>query len=445
MKTRARMLTVTSLMLSFAAVQISAQSSYTPYAFTTIAGKAGRFGSVDGTGTDARFTSLAGLAADSKGDVYVAEFELHTIRKITAAGVVTTFAGSSVDANGDGGPDGGYADGTGSEARFLYPTTVAVDIAGNVYVADNGNHTIRKVTAAGVVTTIAGKAGVSGTNNGTGYEARFAGPTGVAVDIFGNVYVADGTTIRKVTAAGVVTTLAGKAGTIGSADGAANEARFNAATSLAVDRSGNIYVADYGSYTIRKVTKAGLVTTLAGKADSFGSSDGIGSAARFGTADGGPITVAVDNAGDVLVADKFNHTIRKVTSSGVVTTLAGRARIVNNSDGTGSAAGFNGPNGIAVDPEGNVFVSDSGNYTIRKGNPENVPAVIVTSGSVFGFNGGSFRFNLTGPTGQLVVVETSPDLVSWLPLLTNTFSDVFTFSDSPIGSPVRRHFRARTP
>lgn len=423
------------------------QFTYTPYAFTTLAGLAGNAGSVDGIGSEARFGGPAGMAVDQDGNVYVPDFLNNTIRMVTPTGVVTTLAGSSVDANGDGNPDVGSVDGTGSEARFTYPSSVAVDSVGNVYVTGSGN-TIRKVTAGGIVTTVAGKAGSSGSVDGNGSAARFTGPSGIAVDSGGNIFVSDGDTIRKMTPAGLVTTLAGLAGTSGSANGIGSNARFKGPAGIAVDAVGNIFVADYGNNTIRKVTQTGVVTTLAGLAGVTGSTDGIGSAARFGTnpagGGAGPVAVAVDSAGNVFVADKGNNTIRRVTATGVVTTLAGRAGNSGSVDGTGNVARFYGPNGIAVDNSGNLYVSD-GNNTIRRGNPENVPAVIVASGSVFGFNGGQFRFNLTGPAGQLVVVEASTDFVIWLPLLTNTFSGTFTFSEPQSGSFSHRYYRARTP
>jgi PKD repeat protein len=203
----------------------------------------------------------------------------------------------------------GSADGTGSAAQFGNPYSVAVDTIGNVYVADTINSTIRKVTPAGVVTTFAGLAGVGGSANGTGSVARFNDPYGVAVDVNGNVYVADtyNSTIRKVTPAGVVTTLAGLAGTSGSANGTGSAARFNNPYGVAVDTNGNVYVADTYNFTIRKVTPAGVVTTLAGVAESSGSANGTGSAARFYYPDG----VAVGGTGNLYVADGANDEIRK--------------------------------------------------------------------------------------------------------------------------------------
>ncbi len=481
----------TMIGLVLTALPSLAQSTYEPYTFTTLAGYAGS-GSADGTGSDARFFEPQGVAVDSASNVYVADRSNHTIRKVTPAGVVTTLAGLAGSV--------GTPDGAGSAARFGYPQGVAVDSAGNVYVADGWNYTIRKVTPAGVVTTLAGLARSGGSVDGTGSAARFYWPSGVAVDSAGNVYVADtyNNTIRKVTPAGVVTTLAGRAGSWGSADGTGSAARFDYPSGVAVDSAGNVYVADLSNHTIRKVTPAGVVTTLAGLAGSSGSADGTGSAARFRQ----PSGVAVDSAGNVYVADNANNTIQKVTPMGVVTTVAGRAGILNSdsadgtgnaaqfeypsgvavdsagnvyvadtvnatirkvtparvvttvaglagsygsADGTGSAARFYGPYGVAVDSAGNVYVADTQNNTIRKGYPTNVPAGIVTLGPDFGFSGGQFGFNLTGPAGQLVVVEASTDLVSWLPLWTNTFAGALNFSDPQSGVYSNRFYRARTP
>ncbi|PYI84021.1 MAG: hypothetical protein DME26_13875, partial [Verrucomicrobia bacterium] len=264
----------------------------------------------------------------------------------------------------------GSADGTGSAARFNHPFGVAVGSAGNVYVADRGNYMVRKITPDGVVTTLAGRLPQFdgddkrlGSTDGTGSEAQFWSPYGVAVDSTANVYVADSydNTIRKVTPTGVVTTLAGRAGSVGSADGTGSAARFYNPSGVAVDSVGNVYVADTDNNTIRKVSPTGVVTTLAGNAaitnvfgyPEGGFADGGGSAARFN----GPGGVAVDSADNVYVADTANHTIRKVTPAGVVTTLAGRAGSDGSADGTGSAARFSNPSGVAVDGAGNVYVA----------------------------------------------------------------------------------------
>ena len=243
------------------AVTTQAQSNYEPYSFTTLAGIAP--GSADGTGRAARFDHPSGVAVDSAGYVYVADTENNTIRRITPSGVVSTFAGLAGSR--------GSADGAGNIARFAGPSGVAVDSAGNVYVADRENHTIRKITPSGVVSTLAGLAGSFGSNDGTGSAARFSFPTGVAVDSAGNVYVADygNDTIRKITPSAVVSTLAGLAGNPGSVDGTGSAARFFQPCGVAVDSAGNVYVADTFNSTIRKITPAGVVSTLAGLAGSL--------------------------------------------------------------------------------------------------------------------------------------------------------------------------------
>ena len=335
--------------------QISITESFIGLYFGTFAGLAGSVGSADGTGSAARFYFPSGIAVSTAGNLFVVDQQNHTIRKATSAGVVTTLAGTTGVT--------GSADGTGSAARFYNPFAIAIDTAENVFVADTYNHTIRKVTSAGVVTTLAGSAGDIGSANGTGSAARFNFPFGIAIDTAGNLFVADteNSTIRKVTSAGVVTTLAGSAGASGSADGTGSAARFDDPTGVYADTAGNVFVADTGNHTIRKVTSAGVVTTLAGTPDVTGSADGTGSAARFFN----PHGIAESTAGNLFVVDTSNHTIRKVTSAGVVTTLAGSAGNIGSADGTGSAARFNFPFGIAIDTAGNVFVTDRENNTIR--------------------------------------------------------------------------------
>ena len=326
-------------------------------AFSTVAGYAGQ-GNADGTSSNARFFNPSSVAVDSAGNVYVADTANHTIRQITASGVVSTLAGSAGLS--------GSADGTGSAARFNEPQGVAVDSAGNVYVADTGNHTIRMITPSRVVSTLAGLAGASGSTNGTGSSARFYQPEGVAVDSATNVYVADtwNHTIRKITPGGVVSTLAGSAGNSGSANGTGTAALFYQPQGVAVDSAGNVYVADTGNQMIRQITPAGVVSPLAGSPGNYGSADGTGGSARFY----GPAGVAVDGLGNVYVADYFNQTLRKVTSAGVVTTLAGLAGSYGSADGTNSTVRFWGPAGVAVSGTNTVtvYVADAGNGTIRR-------------------------------------------------------------------------------
>ncbi len=418
---------------------------------TTLAGAPLVGGSANGTAGAARFYDPTGVAVDGSGNVYVADTGNNTIRKVTPKGVVTTLAGNkysslfvspggvAVDRSGNvyvadilkdtiqkvtpegvvttlaGNPEfsvSGTANGIGSAARFDEPRGVAVDGSGNAYVADTNNSTIRKVTPQGVVTTLAGNPGVSGTANGTGGEAEFDLPQGVTVDRSGNVYVADRTNcaIRKVTPHGVVTTLAGDPRFSGTANGTGSAARFRDPIGAAVDGSGNVYVADTGNEVIRKVTPKGMVTTLTGSAALFIGLSGVavdGSGNLYvsdegliqkmtpkgvlTTLAGSPILsdnssgVAVDGIGNVYVADSTNNTIWKVTPKGVVTTLAGTPYVTGTANGTGSAALFNNPSGVAVDGSGNVYVADTGSSTIRKVTPTGAVTTIGGTPGVAGW------------------------------------------------------------
>ncbi len=318
----------------------------------------------------AHFDHPRGIAVDVVGNIYVADSGNNMIRRITPAGVVTTLAGTSGAL--------GSKDGTGAVARFSGPCGVATDRAGNVYVADTDNHTIRKITATGVVTTLAGKAGSLGSTDGTGADARFYYPYGVATDGDGNVYVADtfNNAIRRVTPAGVVTTLAGVPGSPGKADGVGAAARFNRPYGIASDSAGNIYVADTYYCTIRTVTPTGAVATLSGTGRREGTG---GTVAHFNY----PFGVATDGAGNVYVADTNNHAVRKISAAGV-TTLAGALGSEGRADGTGEAAGFHEPFSLATDVGGNVYVTDTNNHTIRKITPA---GVVTTLAGVAGVPG----------------------------------------------------------
>ena len=323
---------------------------------TTLAGQVGVGGYADGVGNQAQFRLPNSVAVDGAGNVYVADTANNTIRKITPNGIVRTLAGIS--------GSHGSADGIGSNARFWAPFGIAADSAGNVYVADTANNTIRKITSDGVVSTLAGLAGHPGNKDGIGTNARFRNPWGVAVDGMGNVFVADmsNDTIRKITPTGVVSTLAGQAGISGSVNGVGNSAQFNNPFAVAVDSAGNVYVSDSANDTIRKITPSGVVSTLAGLPGYAGDTDGNGNDARFWNPQG----LAVDDKGNIYVADTGNNTVRKITPMGVVTTLAGLAGASGTTDRAGESARFNSPGGVAVDHTGNVYVADTNNHTVRK-------------------------------------------------------------------------------
>ncbi len=342
----------------------------------TLAGLAGTTGSADGTGSSARFWNPQGVAVNSTGTVYVADTANSAIRVMTSAGVVTTFAGS---------PSDGSANGASSIARFYNPHNIAVDTSSNLYVADTQNSVIRKITPLGVVSVLAGTVGVSGSVDGLGANALFSGPQGVAVDNSGNIYVADtgNNTIRRITSGGMVSTFVGLAGNPGNADGTGTAAHFYGPAGVAVDSAGNVYVADTWNHTIRKITSGGASSTLAGLAGTYGTFDGTNSTARFNS----PTGIAVDSSGNLYVADYNNDTIRKVTPAGVVTTIAGWAAIWGSADGSNGNALFYDPSGISVDGSGHLYVVDSGNHTLRKIAPSGTNWVVSTVAGMAGVSG----------------------------------------------------------
>lgn len=328
---------------------------------TLLAGS-GSPGFQDGNGASASFNSPGGVVVDHSGNVYVADTGNNVIRMIDGSGNVTTFSGSSAGI-------AGLIDGPNLSAEFRGPTGIAIDSSGNLYIADSGNNAIRKISN-GSVTTIAGSLiGNSGFADGTGTDALFSNPMGIIVDASGNIYVADtgNNRIRKIvidplTGISTVTTIAGGA-TVGSTDGAGSSARFNGPQGLVLDSSGNLYVADTGNNTIRAVNLAtGVVTTLAGSAGTSGFDDGTGSTAKFN----GPTGLAIDGSGNIYVTDTGNKEIRKVTTpGGVVTTVSGNPGR-NPGDGDPSTAGFSAPGGITIDASGNIYIVDGGNNTINK-------------------------------------------------------------------------------
>jgi sugar lactone lactonase YvrE len=362
-----------------------------PLSVGTFAGHALSSGSVNGTGKTARFNYPAAVAADAAGNLYLADTDNHTLRRVDTTGVVTSIAGAA------GTP--GAADGAGSAARFNEPSGVVVDVTGDIYIADTLNHTLRKVTAAGVVTTFAGTAGASGNTDGTGLAARFFGPQGLAIDGAGNLFVADtnNDTIRKVVLkTGEVRTIAGAAGTAGSADGTGTGAQFNHPAGVAVDASGNLYVADTDNHVVRTIAPSGAVSTLAGRAGASGAADGIGSAATFDS----PSAIAVDSSGSLYVADTGNFTVRMIVpATRATSTLAGLAGTSGSADGVGSGARFFQPAGIALDPYANVYIADTNNHTIRSGYFAAAPVIQTQPQSQTVTLGNAVQFSVTA-TGR---------------------------------------------
>ena len=283
----------------------------------------------------------------------------------------------------------GFQDGPRPEARFRWPASLAVDADGNVFVADSGNHVIRKITALGATSTFAGAPGLRGSTDGTGTNASFNLPQGLAIDSAGTVYVADSGNhvIRKITSAAVVSTLAGIPGDSGNADGLALTAQFSNPSALAVDGATNVFVADTGNHLIRKISNDGIVSTVAGRVGVPGAIDSTNRVARFRSPGG----ISVIN-GDIFVADSGNHIIRMLVTSGtnwISSTIAGFPGLTGGIDGTNRNSRFYEPKGIAADAAGNLYVVDSGNQTIRKVSPGGTNWVVTTVAGVALQNGNS--------------------------------------------------------
>ncbi|HEY8027650.1 MAG TPA: DUF4214 domain-containing protein [Burkholderiaceae bacterium] len=395
-----------------------------------IAGTPGVHGLDNGVGAAATFNSPSAIAVDAAGNIFVSDpprvamqyYDMadFTIRKISPDGTVSTFAGSKSTFTQ-------YIDGPLASARFGYVYGLLFDKNGTLYMADSTYSTIRAMDTAGNVSTFVSRYGFPGSANGTGQAADFFQPTGIVADASGNLYVSDtrNDTIRKITASGEVTTkngevqfgmdyfygtqtfdLAGptglafdQGGNLYLADHAGNSilvvpptpslprilnrnassdiggstSYFQDPSGCAVDAAGTIYLTDTTSGDVRKVAPDGSSTLLAGNPGHPGSADGSGMAAAFNA----PTGIAVDAAGNAYVADSGNNTIRKITPGGAVTTLAGKAGAGGYADGNGTAAAFNNPIGVTLDAGGNLYVADSGNNIIRKITPASMVTTVA--------------------------------------------------------------------
>lgn len=390
------------------------------------------------------YSSPVGVTIDTAGNLYVAGRGKHVILKISSSGAVTSLAGTA-------GIEGA-ADGHGSAARFKTPFGVAIDANGNLYVSDEGNHTIRRITAAGTVTTLAGAPGVAGAVDGIGAAARFRNPSGIAIGMDGNLYVVDNGNrrVRMVTPEGTVSTVAGAISAV--AGGYATPDSFEDPYGIAVDSAGILYVSDCGNHTISKLVlneqaglvtvtpppsvfpASGIVTTLAGKVDQMGAVDGQGSAARFNE----PGLLIVDHAGNIIVGDGWpSNLLRKVSPSGAVTTLAGTQGSWHTStDGVGSQASFDGFRGLAIDGAGNIYTPGTGTVGGTSiGLRKITPAGSVTTIDVPIYGGHPLRAIVADAAGDIYAIDNSRiDKIRMSPMEVSVFAGDLSSFDP------RKHF-----
>ncbi len=353
---------------------------------TTVAGNGQYRAYRDGiASTDAPLRSPDGLGVDSSGNLYFAERDRARIRRVSPNGVISTVAGT--------GDHGFFGDnGQARNAVLSFPRGLTADAAGNLYFSDGFNHRIRKITAAGVISTIAGNGipGFSG-DNGPGTGAAIILPEGVAVDSAGNVYFAVplGQRIRKVNAAGIISTFAGNGKKDFAGDnGPASQASLSSPFGVAADARGNVYIADTSNHRVRKVAADGRITTVAGTGRAGFSGDG-GPALLADL--NSPVSLTADAEGNIFVADQRNERVRKISAAGIITSVAGTGRTGSAGDGgPANSADLNTPNALAVDSAGNVYLSDTGNARVR---------VVLTAAPRFETSPSEIRFtgNSTGP------------------------------------------------
>lgn len=398
---------------------------------TTVAGSGLGYSGDGGPATSAHMYSPQAVAVDAAGNLYIADSYNNRIRKVDVNGTITTVAGNGM--NGFSG-DGGAA----INAEIRDPKAVAVDAAGNLYIADNRNNRVRRVSVGGIITTVAGNGGVNYTgDNGPATSAELADPKGVAIDAAGNLYITTGYNVtRKVAVGGTITTVAGFAYTANdgscyvlstvcfSGDGApatGENARFYGNFGVAVDAAGNLYIADTGNNRIRKVNTSGTLTTAVGNGtQSYAGDGGLATKAQFYT----PAGIALDGAGNVYIADYDNNVIRKLDAVGKITTVAGIgpgpsttfSGGYSGDGGAATSAQLNRPSGVAADAAGNLYIADTKNQVIRKVSASGTITTVVGTGTggYFGDGGAAISAQLyypagvaVGAAGDLYIADTS--------------------------------------
>ena len=390
------------------------------------------FSGDDGPATSAQLSSPLGVAVDSVGNLYIADAGNHRIRKVSPSGIINTAAGSGEE---DFSGDGGLA----TSASLNLPNRVTVDAAGNLYIADIGNSRIRSVSGAGIIRTVAGNGlfKFSG-DGGPATSATLNLPRTVAVDADGNLYIADSLSnrIRKVSPDGIITTVAGSGNRGFSGDsGPAINASLKLPQGVATDSVGNLYIADTFNGRIRKVGADGIITTVAGNGTRTGSIDGEGGDPADDLGDDGPATsaslnrprsVALDAAGNLYVADRNNHRTRKVSPGGIISTVAGTGVAgFSGDDGPATSAALNQPRSVAVDAGGNLYIADSNNERIRKVSSDGTITTVAGNGTRIGSidgEGGDPTGEMTwAMTGRLPVPRwVGPPVWRWMRSATST-------------------------
>ena len=396
-------------------------------------GKPGHSGD-GGPASEARLSFPSGVAVDHAGNLYIADFFSQRIRRVDTEETITTVAGI-------GEPGYGGDDGPAVEARLSFPSGVAADHAGNLYVTDTGNHRVRRIDTTGTITTIAGTGEPGYDWDGPAVEAQLANPKGIAVDGSGNLYFAGylNFEVRRVDASGTMSSVAGSNEPCDSPGG---ECRLSRDRGIAVAEAGSVYIANIDNHYVRRVDASGTVSVIAGTREpGYGGDGGPAVEAQLNY----PAAVAVDKAGNVYLADTGNHRIRRVDTSGIITTIAGTGEPGYGGDGGPAAeARLASPIALAVDGSGNIYIADLGNYRIRvltRASSLSPPTKLTVT--VVSYNGIDLAWqdNSDGETVFMVQrrVEGSDDWVEIGTAAANTT----LFSDSGLEPTTTYHYRVR--
>jgi uncharacterized protein (TIGR03437 family) len=381
------------------------------------------FGGDGGPAISAQLDAPQGIAFDQVGNLYLADQANHRVRRITPAGIINTVAGGGD--LGDGGP--------ATAARFYYPRALAADQAGNVYLVDNNGRRVRRFTPEGQMWTVAGD-GIGG-NSGDGgpaTTARFQNPFAIAIDSAGNLHIADagGQRIRKIWRNGLMSTIAGTGSAgFGGDGGPATAAQFNTPGGLAFDGAGNLYISDTGNSRVRRMTPAGVIATVAGDGNKgYGGDGGPGTLAHLNE----PVRLAFDATGNLYIADRADQRIRRLTPAGIISTVAGNGTAGGGGDGgPATAAQLSYPSGVGFDSNGNMLLAVLNNHRIRAVSPSGVITTIAGSGAAgFAGDGGpALNAQLWSPndvlidsSGNILIADGDNRVVRKLTPLTCTYA-----------------------